>query len=191
MNTLELLHTRRSVKAAEMIAPGPDASQLQAILHAAHRVPDHGKIGPWRFVIFEGAARASFGQKLAAIYANNNPEAGEKLLDFHANTLMRAPLVIAVIATPDINNAKVPVWEQHLAVGACCQNLLVAAHAVGFVGNWLTEWYSYSEDVNQLLGLRAEDAIAGFIYLGSAAAKPEERPRPALEDRISHWPWEM
>lgn len=187
MNTLELLHTRRSVKAAEMIGPGPDATQLNAILQAAHRVPDHGKIGPWRFVIFEGDARAQFSQKLATIYAANNPDAGEKLLEFQKSVLMRAPCVIAVIATPQIDNPKVPVWEQHLAVGACCQNLLVAAHAMGFVGNWLTEWYSYNHDVNQLLHLRAEDQIAGFIYLGSAAAKPEERPRPALEDRIQYW----
>ena len=186
MDTLTLLHTRRSVKAAEMVEPGPNATQLQAILEAAHRVPDHGKIGPWRFVVFTGAARANFGAELARIYAAQN-EANEKLIEYQKNTLMRAPCVVAVIATPDLTH-KVPLWEQTLAVGAVCQNLLVAAHAIGFAGNWLTEWYSYNAEVNNLLGLGEHDQVAGFIYLGSAASKPDERPRPPLADRISAWP---
>ena len=188
MDTLTLLHTRRSVKAAEMVEPGPNAAQLQSILEAAHRVPDHGKIGPWRFVVFTGSARAHFGADLARIYAAQN-EANEKLIEYQKNTLMRAPSVVAVIATPDLTH-KVPLWEQTLAVGAVCQNLLVAAYAMGFAGNWLTEWYSYNAEVKNLLGLGEHDQIAGFIYLGSAASKPDERPRPSLADRTSVWPTE-
>ena len=187
MNTLELLHSRRSVKAAEMISPGPNEQQVASILQAAHRVPDHGKIGPWRFIVFRGDARQSFGQTLKSIYALQHPDANEKLLSHQESLLLRAPLVIAVIASPDLEH-KVPEWEQYLAVGAVCQNLLIATHAMGFVGQWLTEWYSYSPDVNHALGLKPYERLAGFMYLGSAAQKPTERPRPDLNERTTYWP---
>lgn len=187
MDTLELLKTRRSVKAAEMVAPGPDPKALADILEAAHRVPDHGKIGPWRFIIFEDDARAEFGEKLGAIYQTKNTDCTEKLLEFQKHLLMRSPVVICVVFSPDLNHPKVPLWEQQLAVGAVCQNLLVATHASGFVGQWLTEWYSFDKDVDAALGLSDHECVAGFMYLGSFHEKPEERPRPPLADRISHW----
>lgn len=187
MDTLELLKTRRSVKAAEMVAPGPSPQVLADILEAAHRVPDHGKIGPWRFIIFEGEARAAFGEKLAPIFKAKNPDATDKLLEHQRNLLTRAPVVVCVVFSPDLNHPKVPLWEQQLAVGAVCQNLLVATHALGFVGQWLTEWYSFDKDVDTLLGLHDHERVAGFMYLGSSQQKPEERPRPPLAERINHW----
>jgi nitroreductase len=185
-DTLTLLHRRRSVKAADLTEPGPNPEQLDAILRAAHRVPDHGKIGPWRFIIFAGAARAQFGALLRQRYAEQNPDAGDKLLDFQAGLLLRAPLVIAVIASP-VSDHKVPVWEQTLAVGAVCQNLLIATHAQGLAGNWLTEWYSYDSGIAQQLGLQASEQVAGFMYLGSPRQTPDERERPDLASRIHYW----
>lgn len=186
MNTVELLLSRRSVTAKDMLEPGPNPEELMTILRAAHRVPDHGKLGPWRFVIFEGDSRKSFGDKLASIYAKDNPEASQKLLDFQRALFTRAPLVIGVISTAT-EHVKIPIWEQVLSAGAACQNMLVAASALGYASQWLTEWYSYSDEVNEALNLEDHHKIAGFIYIGSSENKPEDRVRPSLEDRISYW----
>lgn len=183
---LELLLKRRSVSAKDMHAPGPSPEQLQQLLKAAHRVPDHGKLGPWRFVVFEGNARAQFGQKLAAIFHKDNPDASDKLLNFQADLLNRAPLVIAVISTA-APHIKIPEWEQVLSAGAACQNLLVAAHAMGYGAQWLTEWYSYHAEVKQLLDADEDHQIAGFIYIGSYDSSPDERVRPPLEERVTYW----
>lgn len=186
MTLLDLITTRRSVSAKDMRAPGPGPEQLQILLRAAHRVPDHGKLGPWRFVIFQGEARADFSRKLAAIYKEENPEATDKLLQFQAELLTRAPLVIAVISTAG-EHVKIPEWEQILSAGAACQNILLAAHAMGFGAQWLTEWYGYSGKVKQLLGMESHHRIAGLIYIGSYDEKPEERVRPSLEERVKYW----
>lgn len=187
MNTtlIDILRTRRSVSANEMLDPGPSADELQTILEIAHRVPDHGKIGPWRFVVFQDEARLRFGEQLAAIFANNNPDASAKLLEFERTRLARAPLVIAVISAP--LEHKVPEWEQRLCIGAICQNILLAASALGYGANWLTEWYSYDADVERLLKLTGKEKIAGFIYIGTAKNKPEERVRPQLDERVNYW----
>lgn len=182
---IDALLTRRSVTAKDMIAPGPNRDQLDVILKAGHRVPDHGKIGPWRFVVFEGDARARFGDALAKIFASKNTDASEKLLAFEADRFNRAPCVIAVIAAPIEH--KVPEWEQVLSAGAACMNMLHAAHAQGFVAQWLTEWYAYDADVDALLGLQANERVAGYIYVGSAVQAPSERERPALKDRVSYF----
>ncbi len=186
MTPLDLIRTRLSVSVKDMREPGPSPEQLQTLLQAAHRVPDHGKIGPWRFVIFQGAARADFSRKLAAIYREENPEATDKFLQFQAEVFTRAPLVIGVISTAG-PHAKIPEWEQVMSVGAACQNILLAAHAMGFGAQWLTEWYGYSPLVKELLGLEPHHRIAGFIYVGSYAEKPEERIRPELAERVSYW----
>lgn len=186
METIDLLLTRRSVSAKDMHEPGPTDEQLDTILRCAHRVPDHGKLGPWRFVVFRHDARAAFGKKLAEIYAAANPDSSEKLLGFQADLLMRAPTVIAVISTAE-EHAKIPQWEQVMSVGAACQNILVAATALGFGAQWLTEWYGYNEQVKQLLGAKPEHRIAGFIYIGSYDDKPDERHRPELAERVEFW----
>lgn len=186
MSTLELLTTRRSVKAKDMIEPGPNQEQIRTILQAGHRVPDHGKIGPWRFVVFRGHARAQFTEKLAEIYAEENPDCKEKKLNFQSEVLMRAPVAIAVISTAS-QHAKVPEWEQVLSVGAVCQNMLIAATAMGFGAQWLTEWYSYNDRVKALLEMEPHHRVAGFLYFGNFEHKPEERKRPDLEERITYW----
>lgn len=186
MSTLDLLASRRSVSAKDMIEPGPNVEQIQTILKAGHRVPDHGKLGPWRFVVFRGDARAQFSQKLAEIYAEENPDCKDKKLNNQAELLLRAPVVIAVISTAG-EHAKIREWEQVLSAGAACQNMLVAATAMGFGAQWLTEWYSYNDQVKALLSMERHHQVAGFLYFGSFDKKPDDRKRPALVERVSYW----
>lgn len=185
MTLLEELLSRRSVLANNMQSPGPDGDQIRKILEAAHRVPDHGKIGPWRFVLFEGENRIHFGKKLRAIFKEDNPDASDKLLDFEEQRFNRAPLIIAVISSPVEH--KVPEWEQVLSAGAACQNILLAAKSMGFGAQWLTEWYAFHPKVDALFGLKDKDKIAGFMYIGSYAEAPTERVRPDLAERIQYW----
>ncbi|BCW88289.1 Putative NAD(P)H nitroreductase YdjA [Alphaproteobacteria bacterium SO-S41] len=184
--TLGLLLSRRSGSAKAMTAPGPDAAQLELILTAATRVPDHGKLTPWRFVVFEGEARAAFGEKLAALFAAANPTAIPEIVELERRRFLRAPTIVAVISRA-LGNAKVPEWEQVLSAGAVCMNLLLATHAQGLTGSWLTEWPSYDERVRPLLGLAAHERVAGFVYLGTPAAPLEDRPRPPLETIVTRW----
>ncbi len=185
-NALNLLHQRRSVKAKDMVGPGPDDAALEAILRAGHRVPDHGKLGPWRFIIFQGDARIAFGKALVKIYGAVNPEMGPDTAAAQAGLPVRAPLMIAVVYSP--SEAKpIPEWEQIMSTGAVCQNMLLAAHAQGYVGQWLTEWMAFEPKVADHLGLAEGEQIAGFLYFGSAADTPAERERPDLEMRISHY----
>ena len=177
--------TRRSVLVKNMCEPGPNPSEIELILQAAHRVPDHGKIGPWRFIVFSGQRRAEFGKTLQARYPAVFPEATDSLIEAEAERFLRAPLVIGVISSPIKH--KVPVWEQELSAGAACQNILHASHALGFAAQWLTEWYACDEVIDEALGLGDKERFAGFIYIGSAAEKPSERNRPSLEDRVRYY----
>ena len=181
---LDLLLSRRSGSAKSMTAPGPSPEQLIEILKAGTRVPDHGKLSPWRFLVFEGAGRERFGEILADVSRRGGvPE--DQVEDWRRRFL-RAPLVIAVISHAR-EMVKVPVWEQELSAGAVCQNILLAVHALGFVGNWLTEWYAYHPAVKTRLGLVPGERVAGFIYVGTASEKLEERPRPDLEKIVTYF----
>lgn len=183
---IDLLLTRRSVKAMTMVGPGPDARERDLILRAGARVPDHGKLAPWRFILFEGEARAAFGEVLRRVWQVREPRASEEQLQFEAQRFMRAPLVVAVISrvTPGI---KIPEWEQTLSVGAVCQNMLVAASALGFGAQWLTEWYAYDTEVLKALQLSENERVAGYLYFGRPSVPNDERPRPVLSDITSHW----
>lgn len=186
-NTLtDALLSRRSVVARDLCEPGPNQDELDTILKCAHRVPDHGKIGPWRFIIFQDEARLAFGQELEKIFADENPDATDKVLEFEKERFMRAPLVIGVIYSPH-EHPKVPEWEQQLSTGAVCQNILNAAHFLGYSAQWLTEWYAFNDNVNGILGLHPQEHVAGFIYIGSTKEKPSERNRPDLAERINYW----
>lgn len=185
--TLELLLKRRSVVAINLKDPGPTQDQLKTLLQIAARVPDHGKLAPWRFIVFQGPARTEFGKALVEITRKNTPEASQERYDLEASRLLRAPLVIAVISCSELH-AKIPEWEQVLSAGAVCQNLLVSATAMGFGAQWLTEWFAYDEAVRDPLKLKEHEKIAGFIYIGSTDFVPEDRQRPDLDSLISHWP---
>lgn len=184
---IDLLLSRRSIVASSMTQQGPSAEQLEAILAAGHRVPDHGKLGPWRFIVFEGAARVAFGSVLRDAFTKANPDVDADRADLETLRFVRAPTVVAVVSRV-IEHIKIPVWEQQLAAGAVCQNMLVAASALGFASQWLTEWYAYDETVAGVLGLGEGERVAGFIYLGGKAAQPTDRARPDLAERITRWP---
>jgi nitroreductase len=185
-STAALLATRRSAKARDMIGPGPDAAQLRQILSAAMRVPDHGKLNPWRFIIVPADLRDVFADLLQQAYRAATPDAGRLELDSMAQFAKQAPTLVAVLSTP-VPGSKIPVWEQQLSSGAACMNMLTAAHALGFVGSWLTGWPAYSDDVRDSLGGSARDRVAGFIFIGTASRDLDERPRPAYEAVVSTW----
>ena len=184
--TIDLLLTRRSAKALTMVEPGPGEDELQTILRAGARVPDHGKLAPWRFILFKGEARRQFGEVLARIYAKVEPRATGEQIEFEASRLTRAPVVVAVVSrvTPGI---KIPEWEQLLSAGAVCQNMLVAATALGYGAQWLTEWYAFDPEAGRALGLKDNERVAGFIYLGSESVAKDERSRPELSEIVSVW----
>jgi nitroreductase len=166
--------------------PGPDAEQIDQLLTAALRVPDHGKLGPWRFILFQGESRSEFGKILSARFKALNPTAPDRLLELESNRFNRAPLVICVVSKirPGI---KIPEWEQQLSAGAASQNILVAANLLGFAAQWLTEWYAYDAEIDQALGLEEHERVAAFVYVGSASEKPPERDRPTVDQRVSLW----
>ena len=181
---LDLLLTRRSGSAKAMREPGPTHEQLAVILKAGARVPDHGKLFPWRFIVFEGEARTRFGQMLGEILDAEGER--ERQIDEERKRFLRAPVVVGVISAAR-EQIKIPVWEQELSSGAVCQNLLIAAHASGFVANWITEWYAYHPKVKERLGLKPGERIAGFIYIGTSAMKLEERPRPDMAKIVRYF----
>lgn len=185
-DALDLLKTRRSVKPMELTDPGPSASQLDTILTVASRVPDHGKLTPWRFIIFEGAARLSAGEKIAEAFRATQPEATADQVEFERNRLARAPVVVAVVSRAG-PHVKIPEWEQVLSAGAAAMSLVFAAHALGFAANWITEWYAYDRRVVDALGLGPNERIAGFVHIGSPIRPPDDRPRPPLADIVTRF----
>jgi len=184
--TLDLLLRRRSTSAKAMGEPGPNPEQLGQIIAASARVPDHGKLFPWRFIVFEGDARAEFGAVLERSLVAKRADVGEGLRRFERNRFLRAPLVIAVVSSLKTEKP-IPEWEQQLSAGAVCQNMLIAAAAVGFGANWITEWYAYDDIVNEALGLGEGERIAGFVYIGTGTEELTERDRPVIDDIVSHW----
>ena len=183
---IDLLLTRRSVSANSLGEPGPSAAELELMLRAASRVPDHKKLVPWRFVLFQGEAREAFGKVLAEVCAAEESDPGAFRLENEAKRFLRAPLVIAVISRV-VKNPAAPEWEQVLSAGASCQNLVLAATALGFGVQWITEWCGYSEGVRKALSLAENERVAGFIYIGTAKEKPDERERPKLADIVAPW----
>ncbi len=181
-----LLARRRSVLANEMTDPGPDDDQLRTLLTIAARVPDHGKLAPWRFIVFRGEARRDFGRHLEAAFRRLNPQADDDKAAFEANRFLRAPVVVAVVSRA-AEHPKIPQWEQILSAGAACQNLLVAATGMGFASQWITEWYAYDPDIRQALGLADHERVAGFVYIGTATRPPSERARPDVDAITEFW----
>lgn len=185
--TLELLAKRRSVPPALLIAPGPTPAEIEQLLTIGARVADHKKLAPWRFMLFEGEARAKAGAIFAeAALAEELQTPSEDRLKVERERFLRAPLVIGVVSVYKPHPAA-PEWEQILSAGACCQNIVVAANALGYGTSWITEWVSYSPTVRRSLGLTANERIAGFVYIGTPKERPPERERPNLADITSRW----
>jgi nitroreductase len=166
--------------------PGPNADQLNEMLSIAVRVPDHGKLTPWRFVVFEGEARGKAGKALSARYAALNPSHGAETVAFMGGLLSRAPVVVAVISTA-APHVKIPVWEQQLSSAAVCFNLVLAAQALGFDAQWQTDWIAYDEGAKAVIGAKESEAISGFVYIGTSTVPLEDRPRPDPAALVSHW----
>ena len=184
---LRFLAKRRSGLVRGMTEPGPDKQQLDLILRLAARVPDHRKLFPWRFILFQGEARAEFGGKLAAKFIQDCPDMPAERIEHERTRFLRAPLVIAVISSPKDCPRGTPKWEQELSAGAVCQNMLLAARASGFAAQWLTEWYAFDAHMDEALGLENAERVAGFVYIGTASEQPMERPRPDMANIVSNW----
>ena len=180
-----LIATRRSGKPRDMIAPGPDQAQLAQILTAAMRVPDHGKLAPWRFVVIESKRRDAFAALLQQAWRDEHATSDRPDVEAINQFARQAPALIVVFSTP-IMDSKIPRWEQELSAGAACMAMLTAAHAEGFVGGWLTGWAAYSPMVAGALG-HPGTKIAGFVFLGTPGKEPEERPRPSHDSIVSRW----
>jgi nitroreductase len=185
-DALALLKTRRSVKPMELGGPGPTQTELDTLLTIAARVPDHGKLAPWRFIVFEGDARAAAGEKIAAIFHADHADATADQIDFERKRLARAPLVVAVVSRAG-PHVKIPEWEQQLSAGAAAMSLVIAAHAMGYAASWITEWYAYDRRALEKLGVAPDERIAGFVHIGRPVKPPEERERPKLADIVTRF----
>lgn len=169
-----------------MVAPGPNAETLTAILALATRTPDHGKLAPWRFLIVADEQRAALGTVLKSAWVAENPGATEQSLAPLDQFAHQAPALVILISAP-VQPSKIPLWEQQLSAGSVAMNLLHAAHAHGFVANWLTGWAAYSRGVTCALGLADDERIVGYFFIGTPSRDLDERPRPNPADLVQYW----
>jgi nitroreductase len=180
---IDYLRTRRSMPAFQMKEPGPTPQEIEEMLTLATRVPDHGKLAPWRFVVMTGEARQRLSMELSAIAKADKPDMAEDMIKVEETRLTRAPVVIMVVSTA-APHVKIPEWEQVMSAGAVCLNLLIAANALGYVSNWLTEWMAFDARAHAILGVEPGEKVAGFIHVGSTDFPVVERPRPLLSDIV-------
>ncbi len=180
-DVLNFLATRRSASAMSLSAPAPSGDEVTDLIRLAARVPDHGKLAPWRFIVLEGQAKTRFAHRLQQLAeSRGDTKAVAKL-----GKLKAPPLGIAVVSSP--RDHDVPTWEQQLSAGAVCTTLLYAAQALGYGANWITDWYAYDAEAQAILGLSKTESVAGFIFIGTAAEPPKERERPEIQSLISDW----
>lgn len=182
----DYLLTRRSVGMAFLQEPGPNADELEQMLTIATRVPDHGKLTPWRLVLIAGDDRAKAGQALAEIAARKTPGLDDASLEIERQRFLPAPLTIGVLSAPQ-PHAKVPEFEQLLSAGNVALNLSHAAFALGFGASWVTRWYAFDAEAATMLGAREGERFVGFVQIGTPATLIEDRPRPALTDIVRRW----
>ncbi|EKJ95390.1 nitroreductase [Agrobacterium pusense] len=181
---LDYLRVRRSTPALQLAEPGPSKAEIEDILRLAVRVPDHGKLAPWRFVVFRGEERVRLGETALRIALEKNPDLDLQQQEAERTRFTRAPVVIAVISTAK-PHFKIPEWEQIMSAGAVCLNLIFAANASGFAANWLTEWLAFDPAFLAEIDVDAAEKVAGFIHVGSTTFPPVERPRPELADVVT------
>jgi nitroreductase len=184
-STLSLLETRRSAKPRELLGPGPTTEELARILRIASRVPDHGRLHPWRFVTVADDQRDAFGALLREALVEHDPSATAAHHEKEDQFAHYAGQLVVVVAAP-VADHKIPVWEQELSSGAAAMNLLLAAHSLGYVAGWVTGWRTYAERVRQAF-CRHGERIAGFIFIGHASRELEERDRPTLDEVWEPW----
>jgi nitroreductase len=184
-SALALLATRRSSRPRDLVEPGPSAQEMASILTIAARTPDHGKLHPWRFIVVDREQRAALARLLERAYLAANPDAGRTELEASQRFAEQSPALVVVLCCP-VQESKIPVWEQELSCGAAVMNLLHAVHAHGYRAGWVTGWATFSDLVRDAFG-GPGDRIAGFVFIGTPAAEPEERPRPNLDAVMQSW----
>jgi nitroreductase len=185
-DAIELLKTRRSMKPREMTGPGPSPGEIETILTIGARVPDHGKLAPWRFILFEGDARVRAGEIIAKVFVKKYPQASSAEIEIEKKRLTDAPLVIGVVSFTR-PHPKVPPWEQVLSAGASAMNIVTAATALGYGACWLTGWFAFDRDVLNGFGLKADEKLAGLIHIGTPTKPSEDRPRPSISDIVTRF----
>jgi nitroreductase len=183
---LDFLKTRKSISATFLVEPGPSASEIKEILTVASRVPDHGKLARWRFILFSGDARKSASESLAKLYEIRHPDADPKQMEEERGRLARAPLVVGVVSTA-APHPKIPEFEQLLAASNAAYGAVLGAHALGYAAQWTTDWFAYDEEAGKLLGLKPGERFVGFIHIGTPDAPPTDRPRPVVAEITTSW----
>ncbi|MCC6946451.1 MAG: nitroreductase [Bradyrhizobiaceae bacterium] len=183
-DAINLLKTRRSPRIPDLTEPAPSEAELETLLTIASRVPDHGKLAPWRFLVLSKQGRASLADSLAACFRADHPEATPDQIEKEVSRFRDSPLVVGVVsrAAPHV---KIPEWEQVLSAGAACMNLVTAAHALGYGANWVTGWAAYDRRCLDLLKIAPDERVAGFIHIGTPIAALEDRPRPKLDEIVT------
>ena len=185
-DSLSRLLQRRFVPPRWLGEPGPSEQEIETLLKVASRVPDHGKLVPWRFILVQGEARGRLGEALATAFQADNPHASAEQLAVERQRFANAPLVIAVVSRV-VPHVKIPDWEQVLSAGAVCMNLLNGANALGYGASWLSGWAAFDRRVLDTLGLKADERIAGFVHVGTARETPTDRDRPSLSDIVTRF----
>lgn len=188
---LDFLLTRNSAPIPELREPAPSDAEIETMLRAATRVPDHGRLEPWRFILYRGDVRIEIGKKLATLAEKREGPLPEGRRNQELARFSRAPLVIGVVSSPK-ENPKIPQWEMFLSGGMAAMNLITAANALGYGTNMITNWYSDNEEGRALLGLAPHERVVGFIHIGSYDGSAPERPRPDVSRLYSDYsgPWE-
>ena len=183
---IDFLLSRRSRPIGELKEPGPSEADIRTMLTAASRVPDHGRLAPWRFILYRGEARHRIGEALAALAGRREGELPEHRRQQELTRFSRAPLVVGVVSVPR-DHPKVPEWEMFLSGGAAAMNLLVAAGALGYGANWISNWYSDDEEGKRILGIAPRERVVGFVHIGTYEGTTPERSRPELDDIVSDY----
>ncbi|MEE2998419.1 MAG: nitroreductase [Pseudomonadota bacterium] len=185
---IDFLRSRRSVVAANLSEPGPNHEELNSILEIGLRVPDHSRCGPWRIQIVRKEGQVKLGELYASLFTKEDENPTQEKIDYWRSRPQSAPILLAITCYPNEEKLhKIPLWEQILSGGALCQNILNAAHALGYSAQWLTEWPAYHKDVKKILGHEEEIEIYGFIFIGTAIEPPKERKRISAEEVVSEW----
>lgn len=188
---IDFLSNRISPPIPELKEPAPDDSQIEQMIRIATRVPDHGRLEPWRFIVYRGDARARVGEQIAALAEARDGPLPDGKRQQELTRFSRAPLVIGVISSPK-EHAKIPQWEMFLSGGAAAMNLVHAANALGYGANWITNWYSDTEEGRRILGLAPHERVIGFVHIGTYSGTAPDRPRPDVARLISEYsgPWQ-
>ena len=186
MDALELLKTRRSVPSKFLGEPGPSEDELNELLTIAARVPDHGKLVPWRFVVYRGGARSEAGSALLSLLTERGTDLDQARMEEEQNRFSQAPVVVGVVsrAAPHV---KIPEFEQLMSAAAATENLVIGAHALGYASQWLSGWFMFDDEAARILGARDGERFVGFVHIGTPEAHPGERPRPDLSDIVEYW----